>query len=219
MDESEKLAALYAALAAAQGEFLPIEKNREVTIKPRDKPQYTFRYADLEEILRKTRPALTKHGLAIFQTVETSMLTCMLAHSSGGTISSHIALSRQDGDPKALGAAITYMRRYLVAPMLGVAADDDLDEDGQEPGDEPPHQQPAGQKPAVAQPQRRQAQQQPAQNGDSPPATPGEVAYITKKIEAAGLTVAQARDQAGIAAGESLDGLTKAEFAALKGVL
>lgn len=223
-------AALMAALAKAQGEFKPIEKNREVTIQTKSGHSYKFRYADLEEIFTKTRPALSTNGLSLIQTVEHGqngqMLTCKLMHAGGGIITSEVLIpsAREfGGDPKAFGAAITYFRRYMVTAMLGVAADDDLDADGQEAGQHQPASQPTGQKPAVAQPQRRAPAQAPAQQqadtSASPAATQGEVAYITKKIEGAGLTIAQAREKAGIDAGDTLDGLTKAGFAALKAAL
>jgi len=223
-------AALFAALAKAQGAFQPIEKNRSVEIAMKTGGKYRFRYADLEEILAKTRPALSANGLALVQCVEQTqagpLLTCRLLHADGGSLLSEVQLpaARDLGDPKAFGAAITYHRRYLVTAMLGVAADDDLDEDGQEM-QQPQRQQPAGQKPAVATPQRRAPEQAPAQAPAAPsasngePATQGEVAYITKKLNGAGWTIGQAREQLGMGAGDTLDGLTKDGFAALKEAL
>lgn len=152
--------ALIAALSKAQGAFLAIEKNRTVKISTKSGGSFEFRYADLEEILSKTRPALSANGLALIQTIEHGqngpMLSCKLMHSGGGMIASETLIPsarEMAGDPKAFGAAITYYRRYMVTAMLGVAADDDLDEDGQEM--QPP-QRNAGQKPAVSTPQRRQ---------------------------------------------------------------
>lgn len=133
-------AALYGALAKAQGAFQPIVKNRDVTIAMKAGGSYRFRYADLEEIIAKTRPALSANGLALIQTVEHGqqgpLLVCRLMHAQGGMIASEVSMptARDLGDPKAFGAAITYLRRYMVTAMLGVAADDDLDEDGQEAG-------------------------------------------------------------------------------------
>lgn len=131
-------AALYAALAKAQGQFQPIVKNRDVVIAMKSGGSYRFRYADLEEITAKTRPALSANGLALVQTVEHGqqgpLLVCRLMHAQGGMMASEVTMptARDLGDPKAFGAAITYLRRYMVTAMLGVAADDDLDEDGQE---------------------------------------------------------------------------------------
>ena len=221
-------AALMAALAKAQGEFNAIEKNREVTITTKSGYSYKFRYADLEEIITKTRPALAFNGLSMIQTVEHGqqgpLLTCKLMHAGGGIITSEVLIpSARDmaADPKAFGAAITYFRRYMVTAMLGVAADDDLDADGQESIEQ---QKPAtGQKPAVTQPQRRApAENNAAATGaqtNTEPATAGEIAYLGKKLKDKGVSVAQARQEAGLDAGDTLDGLTKAEFVALKAAL
>lgn len=90
-----------------------------------------------------------------------------------------------------------------------------------------------GRKPAVAMPARKPtpAQEQtvsdaqpkreaaaPAQTSGAP-ATVGEVAYILKKINARGVTIPQARQMAGLDAGENLEGLTKDGFIALKDAL
>ena len=208
-DNPGPAAALYAALAKAQGAFQPIVKNREVSIDIKDKQTgqkkgtYTFRYADLEEILTKTRPALSANGLALIQTIEHGgngpLLVCRLVHAAGGMMASEVLMPgvRDMADPKAFGAAITYLRRYMVTAMLGVAADDDLDEDGQELTATTTGQATAG-KPPVQQPQRRERPAgdtaapppaaAPATAGSDEPATAGEIAYITKKIQAKGLT-------------------------------
>lgn len=223
--EVNPAAALYAALAAAQGQFQAIEKNRSVEIMMKTGGKYRFRYADLEQILAKTRPALAANGLALFQLLETqpnnAVLRCELVHKDGGRVSSEVSIPHPHTvqDPKSFGAMVSYYRRYMVTAMLGVAADDDLDEDGQE-GSQPTGQatsQPTGQKPAVTQPQRRPATTKPEQTGE--PATQGEIAYLNKKITAKGITVAQARELAGLNEGETLDGLSKDGFVALKDAL
>jgi len=66
--------------------------------------------------------------------------------------------------------------------------------------------------PPKAEPHQRQAT-------DGAPATVGEVAYILKKINAKGVTIPQARQMAGLAEGENLEGLTKDGFIALKDAL
>jgi len=234
---SDNLGALYAALAVAQGAFQPIEKNRSVTIRPREGAPYSFRYADLEQILAKTRPALVSNGLALFQVIDSqansAMLRCELVHKDGGRLVSEISIPHPHTlkDPKLFGASVSYFRRYMVTAMLGVAADDDLDDDGRELDTQ--SQQTNTGKPAVTSPQRRapeaaaEAQakgkqsQQRAANAPSEGAlaTAGELAYITKKITGAGMTIAQAREAAGLDAADTLDGLTNAGFVAMKGAL
>ncbi len=130
---------MYTALAKAQGAFQPIEKNRSVTIEIKDKDtgrrigSYDFRYADLQEIRSKTTPALSENGLCLFQLVTEegngTVIRTVLGHSTGAEISSVMRVVRDDKNIKNFGAAITYLRRYIVSALLGVAADDDLDED------------------------------------------------------------------------------------------
>jgi len=141
MDDDTKTSALYAALAAAQAEFQPITKNREVTISTKAGGKYKFRYADLDEINLRTRPALTKHGLGIMQIVGSepggaTFIETRLTHKDGGAVSARLDIKsqREYADPKEFGAAVTYLRRYQITPLLGVAADDDLDQNGRHPG-------------------------------------------------------------------------------------
>lgn len=149
---SQQLAALYGALAAAQGEFQSIQKNRDVEIKMREGGKYRFQYADLEEITAKTRPALSKHGLAtaqpIVRTGTATVLRTMLVHKEGGRLISEIPLpSSSGGDIKNYGATLTYLRRYAKTAILDVAADDDLDENGEGASNPQSQQQPQQQKP------------------------------------------------------------------------
>lgn len=136
LEDRKSQAALYAALAKAQGEFLPIAKNRNVKITMKSGGSYQFRYADLEAILAATRPALSKNGLAVVQMLESTgagtLLVTKLVHAEGGVVYSDVKLpSPSDADPKAFGAVVTYFRRYTYSAAIGVAADDDLDENEQ----------------------------------------------------------------------------------------
>lgn len=140
----EKLPALYEALAIAQGQFLPIAKNRTVVIKPRDSAAYTFRFADLEAIITATRQALSSNGLAIVQLVEPNtgteyepgkrydQLVTKLLHKDGAHIEDRVDLPSPAAyaDPKQYAGDRTYLRRYARSSLLDVAADDDLDVDG-----------------------------------------------------------------------------------------
>jgi len=134
--------AMFAALAKAQGGFQDIKKNREVTVRPRDKPSYTFRYADLDAAIKATRKPLSEHGLFVIQPLNDvnertseAVIETILGHEEGGTITSRLRVINDYPDPKQFGAVVTYLRRYAYTSMLNIAADDDLDEDGS-PSDE-----------------------------------------------------------------------------------
>lgn len=130
LDSRKARAALYAALAKAQAGFKPVAKNRAVEIRKKEGGSFRFEYADLEQLISCTREALSANGLAVVQTIFKDELSTELLHADGGSIRSAVELPRMGADPKAYGAAITYLRRYAYAALLCLAADDDLDEDG-----------------------------------------------------------------------------------------
>lgn len=124
MNQSEQINELVTALAKAQGEILPASKDGI-------NPHFKSRYADLASISSACRPALSKHGLAIMQTMDEAngklVLVTTLAHSSGQWMRSSLPIISAKQDAQSIGSAITYMRRYGLAAMVGVVADDDDD--------------------------------------------------------------------------------------------
>src|SRR5262245_18161132 len=120
-------AALNAALAAAQGEFPPIPRSKKVETKT-----FSYSYAPLDVILAAVRPILSKHGLALTQPRETSdsgqpALRTELRHAEGGVLGSSWPLTQIPDGPQQLGSLLTYLRRYAVCALLGIAAEDDDD--------------------------------------------------------------------------------------------
>jgi len=129
---ARSLAAIAAALAKAQGQFGPIPRTRTVKVTTKTGGSYTFNYAPLDTILEAVRPALTANELALTQVLhgggrEPMMLRTVLFHSSGQFLSSEVALTSVGSSPQELGSAITYMRRYVITAMLGVASEEDDD--------------------------------------------------------------------------------------------
>jgi ERF superfamily len=131
---SEQIGQLVAALATAQTEFEPFTKDKE-------NPYTHSRYADLESVIKATRPALAKNGLTIIQVPiennpeQEAGAYSILAHKSGEFISTELLLpgtmKARDGatkyDAQSVGGAITYARRYTWQALVGVAAEDDDD--------------------------------------------------------------------------------------------
>ncbi len=133
---SAGIAKLATALAKAQGAFRAIVKNREVEIySERKNTKYRFKYADLEELIDATREHLAVNGLSIVQLIAGTQLRTVLLHESGEELVSEMPLGAAGGDDiKTFGAKISYLRRYAYQSLLCLAADDDLDEDGNEAG-------------------------------------------------------------------------------------
>lgn len=142
----EPMRALNAALVAAQSEFPPIERSKTVEVKTREQGRYSFSYAPLDEILGKTRPILNKHGLALSQQLTDKGLRTELRHVGGARVGGSFPLPHTPATAQQLGSLLTYLRRYTITALLGIAAEDD-DDAGQARGpsssqfkapDEPP---------------------------------------------------------------------------------
>lgn len=116
---------LFAALAKAQAEV-------ENATKGSVNPHFKSKYADLAEVLNTVRPTFAKHGLSLLQapSFDGSMVsvTTVVAHSTGGFISSVASCVPAKSDAQGVGAATTYLRRQSLTGMTGVAQEDD---DGQ----------------------------------------------------------------------------------------
>lgn len=149
MTELAQHSNLFEALAAAQAEFLPVTKNKYYL---RSKGGPKIWYAELSEILAAVRPALNRHGIFLFQRVETAQagvtVETVVAHASGETLSSgklFMPSNVNNGGvnaAQALGSARTYACRYSLSSFLGISADDDDDGDASgTPGDFTNHEQ------------------------------------------------------------------------------
>jgi hypothetical protein len=123
-------AAIYRALAAAQAEFPEIDRTKTVTVRTRDGRSYTFSYATLDEVIRKTRPALAKNGLAVLQPWSGDKLYTILGHSSGAALVTILPFARRGGPLQDTGSELSYLRRYALNTVLGIAAEEDEDGNG-----------------------------------------------------------------------------------------
>lgn len=125
---------LMEALAKAQAGFTNPPRNREVEVfSARTQSRYKFKYATLDAIIDHVRPHLTANGLWFFQTIEPEggnrhRLVTTLAHSSGQFIRSETPiLAPTNAGNQEFGSALSYMRRYALTALLGIAADEDDD--------------------------------------------------------------------------------------------
>lgn len=117
---------LAAALAAAQAEMPTVSKTHTASVRS-DKGSYSYTYAGLADVTEAVLPILAKHGLSFTALPGGGMLTGMLLHTSGQSLTASLPIA--GSTPQALGSSLTYMRRYLLGCMTGLVTDDD--DDGQ----------------------------------------------------------------------------------------
>lgn len=127
--QSDHINELFTALSKAQGEL----KNAD---KTSINPHFRSKYAALSEFIDVSREPLSKHNLAVTQTMgkdEQGILSLIttLGHSSGQWIKSVFPLiCKDDKNIQSWGSSITYIRRYCFGAILGIAPDDP-DDDGE----------------------------------------------------------------------------------------
>jgi len=131
---------LITALSKAQGEM-------SAAAKDSNNPFFGSKYADLSSVWNACRDALSQHGLAVIQTMNKAddgemYLATTLGHASGQWMRSYLPIkikvpenaeTDKWGKPKKvnelqlLGSCLTYLRRYALAAIVGVAPDEDDD--------------------------------------------------------------------------------------------
>jgi len=121
MIKSESIKEIAKALADFQGNVKPVKKSAT-------NPFFNSKYATLENILEAIRQPLREAGLSFsqFPNGEGELVT-ILMHTSGEFFESNLKLTPKDQTPQAQGSAITYMRRYALSAILGIATEDDDD--------------------------------------------------------------------------------------------
>jgi hypothetical protein len=135
MQRSESLVKLTAALLKARVKFEKIVRDKTATVK-NEKASYSYKYADLSDVLDATVDPLAENGLVLTQWPGTNatgkpMVETLLLHESGEFICGAMDLPAM-GDratPQQLGSLITYIRRYCACGALGIASQLD-DDDG-----------------------------------------------------------------------------------------
>lgn len=110
------------ALAKVQGAIVPPKKDTA-------NPFFKSKYADLAGVWDSVRGLLSSNGLAFLQLPTADgqrvSVTGKLMHVSGEAIESTITGTAADTKPQSIGSCITYLRRYQMSAMLGIAAEDD----------------------------------------------------------------------------------------------
>lgn len=131
---SKSLKAFTPAFAAAQGDFAQIVKSKmgwTMDTGPDGRPApKQYAYADIADLLNMARPVLASHGITVMQLPRIDGSMMMLdtrLELDDEWVEAEYPVCVITAAPRELGAALTYARRYALAPMLGVAAEEDMD--------------------------------------------------------------------------------------------
>ena len=119
---SEQIGSLTKAMASFQA---TVENASKKSVNP----AFKSKYADLAEILNTVREDLGKHGLALMQFPSfqdgVAHVETILSHESGQWMAGLASAPVTKQDAQGVGSAITYLRRYSIAAVCGIAQEDD----------------------------------------------------------------------------------------------
>lgn len=124
-----RLPNLAAALAKVQAKLPKLERDRTVEVQQKNGGTYSYSYVTLANLNDSILPLLAEHGLAFVALPGTGSdgkmaVRYLLLHESGETLPGEFPISGEGGI-QMIGGRITYARRYVLAAIAGVAADED----------------------------------------------------------------------------------------------
>ena len=125
------ISAIPANLAAA---LVKARKAMKNPAKEKTNPRFNSKYAPLDAVIEAVQKPLGDNDLMLSQSVVTDAqnqlvgVVSTLIHASGEVYQTEPAFAFVAGlDAQKVGAAVTYLRRYTVGALFGIAPDEDDD--------------------------------------------------------------------------------------------
>lgn len=130
-DATQARKAFEVAFAAFKAEAPRLEKTKEVSFGTTN-----YKFTPLDHIANELGPLLAKHGLSYNwkqESAEAITVICVLRHAQGHSIENQLSAGKDTSGSKngiqAIGSTVTYLRRYTLLGVLGMATSDE-DTDG-----------------------------------------------------------------------------------------
>lgn len=124
MENKETLAS---ALCKAQSEFTPAAQSGY-------NPHFKSSFSTMTDLIRATRPALKKYGIAVSQYPSllegVHVLVTVIKFDNDEEQSITPIVLDKPSDMQAFGKACSYITRYVYKMMLGIEAADECEDDG-----------------------------------------------------------------------------------------
>ena len=120
--------------------LLEAQKEMSNPVKGSNNPFFKSKYADLNAVRESIIPVLNTHGISVLQPMVhiegKNFIKTVFLHESGEMLEglTEIIYSKQN-DAQAQGSGITYARRYGLASLACVGADDDDGNAASKPND------------------------------------------------------------------------------------
>lgn len=136
-ERNEARKAYHDAMASFKSDPPEIEKDREVSF---GQGKTSYKHASLANVTHKINKALSLHGLSASWTLEqdeaikvTCTITHRMGHSESTSLSAEPDTSGSKNSIQAIGSTISYLERYTILALCGLATKD-MDDDGNDSG-------------------------------------------------------------------------------------
>ena len=104
--------------------LLEVQKEVGAISKDSKNPFFKSKYFDINQLIEHVQPVLSKYGLVLLQPIQdNNVISRLLDAETSEFIDSSLELPNLT-KPQDLGSCITYYRRYTLASLLGLQADD-----------------------------------------------------------------------------------------------
>ena len=106
-------------------QLLEVQKEVGAISKDSKNPFFKSKYFDINKLIEAVNPVLSKHGLVLLQPIEDNKVVSMIIDSESGEVAKSWLELPNLSDPQKIGSAISYYRRYTLASLLGLQAEDE----------------------------------------------------------------------------------------------
>lgn len=157
-EANEARKAFVAAMANFKANPPTIEKDKSVGYTTKDGDFVGYKHASIGNVVGKIVAGLAQHGLSHRWDVQQDVqivVTCTVTHERGHSESVTMRAAKDDSGKKnaiqQIASTITYLQRYTLLAVTGLATNDQPDDDGRgSGGDGPGHTEGVGKKDAGA---------------------------------------------------------------------
>lgn len=109
--------------------ILEVQKELKPIVKDSENPFFKSKYFDINAVIAELRPLLSKHGLVVLQPLTEiagkPAIKTVVIEAESGEIFAEVTPLMESNDIQKFGGIITYTRRYALASMFLLEAEDD----------------------------------------------------------------------------------------------
>ena len=105
--------------------LLEVQKEVGAISKDSKNPFFKSKYFDINKLIEVVNPVLSDKGVLLLQPIQDNKVQSVLFDAeSGESVKSELELPELN-DPQKIGSCISYYRRYTLASLLGLQAEDE----------------------------------------------------------------------------------------------